>query len=281
MLLGSQWHARTEITKAPLLFLTCQSLAAWGPIGAAPWALFFLAKIVWHLGVQIEFSQAVQILYGTPYFPVQIGLALVTGWVLGGVFRQRYMLWLWVIPLLALSSVAVGFPLTIPAPMEWAVYPPINHLTIAQCARLDFLDRMKHLFGWGVGIQPFNQVAVTLPFYSAAAYSLGALMAHTVADVPRLFETMRNLRVKRLILCVTVPWFCIKVALNWQPMAVRYPAMRTWSGLLFVLEPVLVISILMTSIFAIAVSLAGARFAMTRFFLDSSNRGPGADASGP
>lgn len=249
------------------MFLIHQSLAAWGPILAAPWVLLFLSELAWHLGWKTYFSQGQWVLYGTPFYPAHICLALLVGWVLSGALRHRCMLWVWVLPFLALSSAILGFPPIMAPPMEWAVYPPVDRLTIAQCAQLDLTGRLTHLMGWGVGIQPFDQVAVTLPFYSASAYSLGALLARTVVPMLTFFESMRNLRIKRLILFVAVPWFCIKVALIWQPTAARYPSMRTWPGLLFILEPFLVISIFITLVFAVAVSLVGRRFSVARFFL--------------
>jgi hypothetical protein len=258
---------RSRVARVPVVFVIHQSLAAWGPILAAPWVLLFLSGLAWHLGWKTYFSQGQRVLYGTPFYPAHICLALLVGWVLSGALGQRCMLWVWVLPFLALSSAILGFPHIMAPPMEWSVYPPVHHLTIAQCAQLDLKGRLTHLFGWGAGIQPFNQVAVTLPFYSASAYSLGALLARRVASAPTFFETMRRLRVKRLVLCVAVPWFCVKVALIWQPTTARYPAMRTWPGLLFILEPFLVISIFITLVFALAVSLVGRRFFVGRFFL--------------
>jgi hypothetical protein len=267
---GPEAYKRHPIANVPLVFLMHQSLSAWGPMLAAPCLFLFLSELAWHFGWKTYFSQAEWVLYGTPYFPSQLGLALIVGWVLSGAFQHRSMLWVWILPFLALCSAIIGFPWTIDAPIEWSVYPPIDHLTMAQCAQLDFSRRLAHLFGWGMGIQPFNQVAVTLPFYSATAYSLGALLARKVVRMPTFFETMRGLLIRRLILFVAVPWFCIRVALTWQQAAARYPAMRTWPGLLFILEPFLVISILVTFAFAIAVSLVGRRFIVTRFFLNPS-----------
>jgi hypothetical protein len=179
------------------------------------------------------------------------------------------MLWVWILPLAALSCVIIGAPHAMAPPMEWSVYPPVEHLTLAQCARLDLPDRLRQLFGWGTGIQPFNQVAITLPFYSASAYSLGALLARRTAPMLPFFESMRNLRMKRLLLFVAMPWFCIKVALIWRPATAQYPEIHTWRGLLFILEPFLVISVLITLVFAVAVSLVGRRFFLARFFLSA------------
>jgi hypothetical protein len=68
------------------------------------------------------------------------------------------------------------------------------------------------------------------------AYSLGALLARKAVRLPAFFETMRSLCIMRLILFVWVPWLCHKLALNWQQILARYPAMHTWRGLFYILE---------------------------------------------
>jgi len=272
-------RATPRRVKTPLVFLIHQSLGAWGPILAAPWVLLFLSELAWHLGWRTYFSQAQWVLYGTPFYPAHVCLALVLGWLLGGALRHRSMLWVWVLPLMELSSAVVGGPRVMAAPMEWSVYPPVDHLTTARWAQMGLTGRLTHLFGWGTGIQPFNQVVLTLPFYSASAYSLGALLARRAVPMSAFFESMRRLRIKRLILLVAAPWFCVKVALISQPTAARYPAMRTWTGLLFVLEPFLVISIFVTLAFAVAVSLLGRRFFLSRFFLCTNEPGGAAEGA--
>lgn len=277
MEIGSETFKRRPLANFPLVFLIHQSLGAWGPMLAAPDVLLLVAQVVWHFGWKFDFSQGQWMLYGTPYFPTHVGLGLFVGWILGGTLRHRHMLWVWILPLLAVLSVIIGFPVTMPTPIEFTTYPPMYHLTIAQYAHLPFSTRLAYLFGWGTGIQPFIQVAVTLPFYSAVAYSLGALLARNLARAPAFFETMRELRIKRLILLVGVPWFCIKLALNWQPIAARYPEMHTWRGLFYILEGLWVESVFITFVFAITVALVGRRFFLSRFFL----HGPGPDTPEP
>jgi hypothetical protein len=257
------------LRKFPLVFLIHQSLGAWGPMLAAFEVLLFVAQMVWNFGGKFDFSQAQWMLYGTPFYPVHVGLGLFVGWILGGTLRHPQMLWVWIIPLLAVLSMIVGYPLTIRAPIEFATYPPMYHLTFAQFAHLPLSNRVAYLFGWGTGIQPFIQVTVTLPFYSAIAYSLGALLARKAVRMPAFFETVRSLRIMRLILFVGVPWFCLKLALNWQQIAARYPAIHTWRGLFYILEGLWVMSVFITFVFAIAVSLVGRRFFLSRLFLQN------------
>jgi hypothetical protein len=263
-------HLRSSLGRSARIFPIHQSLGAWGPMLAAPWMLTSLAPVVSRFGWKFDFSQSQWMLYGTPYFPVHIGMGLFVGWALGGALGHRSMLWVWVLPFFSLLSVIVGFPLGVAAPVEFAVYPPIHHLTIAQHAYLPFSSRMEYLFGWGTGVQPFIQVAVTLPFYSATAYSFGALLAGRMVGPPGFFETLRDLRAMRLVLFVGMPWFCIKLAFNWQQVAARYPEIQTWRGLVYILEGLSVMSVFVTFVFAIAVAIVGRRFFLTRFFLKPS-----------
>jgi hypothetical protein len=236
------------------VFLVHQSLAAWGVIQATPWVLVFLGELEWHFGWKTYMSQAQWLLYGTPWYPTQVGLALFLGWVLGGTLQHRSMLWVWILPLVALSSAFMGFPLT-------------GHLAVARYMTLNFSSRWSYFFGWGNGIQPLDQVLATLPFYSASAYSLGALLARSAMRAPVFFATMKSLRIKRLILLVAVPWFCLKLLLNWPQGAAQNPVLRTWLGLRYLLEGLFVVTAFVTLIVAIAVALVGRQFFLTRFFL--------------
>ncbi len=198
-------------------------------------------------------------LYGTPYFPIQVGLSLFVGWVLGGTLQHRCMFWVWVFPLGALISAFVGLPLT-------------GHLAVEQYTTLRFGSRLTYFFGLDSHLvtQLDDQVVATLPFYSAVAYSLGAFLAFRVVRLPVFFETMRSLRKKRLALLVGLPWFCLKLALSWQQAAAQFVALRTWPGLRMYLQGLLVASVFLTLVSAIAVALVGRQFFLTRFFLNAS-----------
>lgn len=101
------------------------------------------------------------ILLQTPYFPVQIGLGLLWGFLLGRRYRHRVMLWTWVVPAISLALVILFVPFT---PVE---------VSGIELAKFDLF------FGWGCLPQNFclEQVAFTMPFYAACAYSLGAFLA--------------------------------------------------------------------------------------------------------
>lgn len=102
-------------------------------------------------------AQAHRILTGSPYFPAQVALALLTGLILPHGIRHWAMHWVWILPFLI---VCVSFALT-PLPVA---------------------GRFEYYFGWGCRpeLRCFNQLAVTLPFYTSAAYSLAAFSRSTV-----------------------------------------------------------------------------------------------------
>jgi len=88
----------------------------------------------------------------TPYFPVQILMGLIAGFVVGKRPTLPLARWMWVIPSLCLLLALVFLP--IPAGQ----------------------GRFDHFFGWA-GLpqhRQYDEVALTLPFYVALAYSCAA-----------------------------------------------------------------------------------------------------------
>jgi len=251
----------------PFVFLLHQSLAAWGAIVAAPWVLLFLGELALHFGWRTHISQTQWIVYGTPYFPAHVAIAVVIGWGLSGTFQHRCMLWVWILPLTLLSFAVVRFPQTLSPSFGFVIYPPIQGPSIAPYAHVALSSRLSHFFGWGGVFQPYDQVLTTLPFYCAAAYSFGALLARRVVRAAGFFATLQDLRMGRLIFLVGLPWFCIKLALTWQAAAGQFPVLRTRFGLQFFLMGLLVVSVFVTCVFSVALGLAGRRFSLTRFFL--------------
>jgi hypothetical protein len=98
------------------------------------------------------------VLTETPFFPVQILLGLVSGFWLNRRFGHRVMLWTWTIPALVLVAAILFLP------------PDFSS---------GQLTHGERFFGWSCLPQNrcLDQLVVTLPFYSAAAYSLGASLA--------------------------------------------------------------------------------------------------------
>jgi hypothetical protein len=244
---------------------------------AAPWVLPLLGEIGLRLGVKTYISQTQWLLYGTPYFPAHVAIALFLGWVLGGTLRARSMLWVWVLPLLTLFSVIISFPRTLAPPsvslIPFIVLYPFQHVTPLVNPNADFAFRLRYYFGWGHGFQPVDQVLATVPFYSAAAYSLAALLARKVARLPGFFERMRHLHTRRLILLVGLPWSFLKGALTWERFAAGLPLFRTWIGLRFFLAGLLVTTSFVVFVFAVVAALTGNRFFLSRFFLRPPEQG--------
>lgn len=99
-----------------------------------------------------------RILTETPYFPAQITIAFILGWVLSRRFRHQGMLWIWVIPTAFLAYLVIALPTT--------------------AAALASNARLSHFFGHGCRVEShcFDQLGATLPFYVSIAYSVGALI---------------------------------------------------------------------------------------------------------
>jgi hypothetical protein len=105
------------------------------------------------------------ILTETPYFPAQIALASFLGVVLPRFLCHWLMKWVWVIPFLILC---ISFILT-PLPI---------------------MGRFERFFGWGCRpeLGCFVQLAVTLPFYTAASYSVAAFLRGAIRTHKRQHE---------------------------------------------------------------------------------------------
>jgi hypothetical protein len=98
------------------------------------------------------------ILTETPFFPVQILLGLAVGFWLSRRFGNRVMLWTWIVPALILVGAIL--------------FEPQGFLSGG-------LTHGRRFFGESCLPQKrcFDQLVFTMPFYSATAYSLGALLA--------------------------------------------------------------------------------------------------------
>jgi hypothetical protein len=122
------------------------------------------------LGKEYSMRPVHYILTETPYFPSQIALGLWFGWLLGRRFRHHSMIYVWVLPLLVLCFAILSVPTLTPG------YTSV--LTREQ-------SPFSHYFGWGC--QPkdhcIDQLVTTMPFYAAASYSLGALLAFKTKQI--------------------------------------------------------------------------------------------------
>ena len=150
-----------------------------GTVGIDIFAGFLVAYVFDALrlfGMRFPQTTMFWILTGTPYYPVQIGLGLLLGWLIGRRVQHRAMLWVWILPSVYLTYALIAIPTLVPR-----LIPPEYQAGVGE-------SRFKHYFGWGCGaVHPcFDQNAITVLFYIAAAYSIGALLAR---KVPKRFRS--------------------------------------------------------------------------------------------
>ncbi len=249
-------HRSYPWLRVPVVFLIHQFLGTWGVFLAAPWVLMFLGEVGWHFGLKTYMAQTQWVLYGTPFFPAHVVLALVVGWVLGGTRRHQSMLWVWILPFVSLCTAYIGFPL-------------IGTGSALACASLGVSSKLEYSWAY-FGVHSFQQAVRISLLYSATAYSFGALLVRKAVRMAAFFESMRSLRNMRLIFLVGLPWLCLRFLLTWQSVSTQHPELRSSAGLHFYLRGLFVVSIFVTFVFAIAISLIGRRFFVTRFFLNPS-----------
>jgi hypothetical protein len=157
--------------KSGLIFLMHQIISTEGVLVFASILSTTVFEILGQIGLPVQMRFVHWILTETPYFPVQIGLGFFWGWLLGRRFRHRSMVWVWVVPGLLLSFVVVAVR---------TITPDLTSV-LGQSA-----NPFSHYFGWGC--QPKNrcldQILVTMPFYSAIAYSIGGWIGLRMAKTP-------------------------------------------------------------------------------------------------
>jgi hypothetical protein len=238
-----------------LVFVMHQVVATWCVFFLAPCAVAIFAGWVHLFGWTITQHDSGWILSGTPYYPVQVCLALFLGWSLGGWLQHRSMLWVWVIPSAILCIVVAAFP--------W-----IGQIVIKQYWYLSSPSRLSHFFGWGCRLENrcLDQTITTLPFYCSVAYSLGAWRARKrMSTLYGYAEVMNEIRMPRALLVGSCPVF-LELVMDWRPLAA---ALRGWGWLpvaatlwAFIIELALG-----TYVFMVVISLIGRRSSLTRWFL--------------
>jgi hypothetical protein len=160
---GSFERFRTKsLTKSVLNFGLHQFIGMYGVPFTAPIVFSLGFKLLFLFGHNYPRKTFYSIVGESPYFPIQIVFALILGWLLGRVLRDRSMVWIWVLPLAVLCySVATR------------LLNPTSVLTgVGQ-------SWFSHYFGWGCrpADHCLDQLVITMPFYSSLAYSLGAALA--------------------------------------------------------------------------------------------------------
>jgi hypothetical protein len=157
--------------KSVLIFLMHQLISTEGVVVFAAILGTTVFEILRQVGLPVQTRFVHWILTETPYFPVQIGLGFLWGWLLGRRFRHKSMVWVWILPAVLLTYVVA----------EVRTITPDLTSVLGQSA-----NPFSHYFGWGC--QPKNrcldQILITLPFYSAIAYSLGGWIGQRTAKTP-------------------------------------------------------------------------------------------------
>lgn len=164
-----------SLVRSAAAFVLHQFIATVGLLFLPPLLTAYVFDILRVLGKPYPMTSMYWILTGTPYYPLQISLGLFLGYLIGRRARNRVMLWVWVLPAAFLTVALLAFP-TLVVPFTALRYP----------ASLGG-SPLELYFGWGCGgAHPcFDQAALTLPFYAAAAYSIGALLARRAVP-PRM-----------------------------------------------------------------------------------------------
>ncbi len=108
------------------------------------------------------------------WFPVQPLVAILVGYGITRGTKSDLGRWAWIIPAATLIVVFPSLPFV--SPLERALPP------------LSFSQRLSDLFGPRCSVfrRCFDQVVLTMPFYSSIGYSIGALLASPAASSVRV-----------------------------------------------------------------------------------------------
>lgn len=170
--------------KRALVIVMHQVLAT---LGVPFWALV-LTSIAFGIprlwGHVFRMSDLRGVLLAAPYYPIQIIVGLFGGWLVWRQSRHRIMLWVWVFPLVAL------------------ILGILDDLTRSFDLRpgffaLNFRITLMRFFGSQCRLEDrcFNQIGLSLPFYTAVAYAIGAWLALRFPIRSRLLNRIVNLTV--------------------------------------------------------------------------------------
>src|SRR6266436_5137232 len=162
----SNGQFRTKsLTKSALTLGLHQFIGMYGIPYTAPLVFSLAFKLLFLFGRSDPQRTFYSIVSEKPYFPVQIIFGLILGWLVGRALRHRSMVWVWVLPMAILCYSLVTARVLIPTSVF--ARPGV------------FQSRFSHYFGWDC--QPsarcFDQLLITMPFYSSLAYSMGAALA--------------------------------------------------------------------------------------------------------
>jgi hypothetical protein len=222
-----------EILRAALTFSMHQFLATVAIVITAPLAFSVFVDFVRPIGWILSLKE-IGLLAQGPYFPIQIALALLLGWTLGHTLRHKSMFRVWILPCAALL-------------IAYETYPANQPFVYEQFRSVFAVSAISHYFGRGCQIRNycFGQVFITLPFYTAAAYSGGSWLARKIAVRASFDEPAGIINPWKTFLISGVIWLCAMLDL----------LSRTFAGLGLSLATKAVITVALVVIGAAATTL--------------------------
>ena len=154
------------------MFVMYQVIGIWVTLKVAPDLTSSALNLLHLFGRQHVRADYYWILGGTPFFPVQVGVGLVFGWILGRHLRDKSMRWVWVLPFAVLCYAFVMIPSLNPEGTPLQLQAGVGQ------------SRLTHYFGWGCQAvhNCFDQEAYTAPFYAGAAFSIAAFAAEELTE---------------------------------------------------------------------------------------------------
>jgi|ERR1700678_1672949 len=221
---------RGEESKAKLglMFVMYQLIGVWVALRVASNLTASILNFLRLFGAHYTSADYHWILAGTPYFPAQVSVALVFGWLLGRHLRDKSMRWVWVLPFAVLCYAFVTIP---------ALHPTVTPLSLQAGVGQ---SRIAHYFGWGC--QPVNncvdQEVFTAPFYTATAFSIAAFAAEELTEdtVPAtIAQFSLVLGVGIVILAGSIYDFANSVKVAWDWMLVPIEAVPAAMGAYLIL----------------------------------------------
>jgi len=200
---------RNKHVKVLFGFAVDQFVATWGIMASAPLVLSSTFNLVLLFGWSYPARHFYPILTGNPYFPVQITLALIMGYLLSDCLGRNSMLWVWVLPFLILCYAVVSL----------ATISPLLASTLLRSGVVQ--SRLSHYFGWGCRTQDgcLDQILVTMPFYVSVAFSSGALVAKKLqrrsqGESPIRFKAILSMGI--ILLVATLADLAVSSRKDWR-----------------------------------------------------------------
>jgi hypothetical protein len=108
------------------------------------------------------------------------------------------MFWVWILPFAALS-------------MAFMLYPTYQPFVIGQFRYLSTASAFSHFFGRGCEVRKlcFDQLYLTMPFYTASAYSLASWFANKMAGRGGFEQPVRVINLWRTFLVSSIVFLCL------------------------------------------------------------------------